>query len=541
MTKKLLVQIKNEWRNNLWLALELLVVSVVMWFVVDYLYTRTATYLEPRGFDISHCYLIEMGKLTDKSPDYIPNQTDEQEDADILELVDRLRRRPEIEAVSLSQNSYPYNGSNSTDLVQYDTLVSGNWTIRRLVTPDFVRVFRYQGTRGETPEQLAGMLEKGEFLASDNLYRKYGHPLTEFVGKSFRLFGDTIQTYRLGAALKDVRYNDFEQARDSYTFLYKLDWYDTGLELCVRVRENQDHDFIQRLKTDSEKQFRIGNIFISEIRSFKDIRRNFQQTWSNDLRNYVMGMGFLLLNIFLGLLGTFWFRTQQRRSEIALHKVHGASDMSILKDVRYNDFEQARDSYTFLYKLDWYDTGLELCVRVRENQDHDFIQRLKTDSEKQFRIGNIFISEIRSFKDIRRNFQQTWSNDLRNYVMGMGFLLLNIFLGLLGTFWFRTQQRRSEIALHKVHGASDMSIFTRLISEGLLLLLLVTPVALLIDYNLASMELNSWRNGTTLEWERLLLCAAISFLLIGLMIAIGIGIPARRAMKVQPAEALHDE
>ena len=260
MTKKLLVQIKNEWRNNLWLALELLVVSVVMWFVVDYLYTRTATYLEPRGFDISHCYLIEMGKLTDKSPDYIPNQTDEQEDADILELVDRLRRRPEIEAVSLSQNSYPYNGSNSTDLVQYDTLVSGNWTIRRLVTPDFVRVFRYQGTRGETPEQLAGMLERGEFLASDNLYRKYGHPLTEFVGKSFRLFGDTIQTYRLGAALENVRYNDFEQARDSYTFLYKLDWYDTGLELCVRVRENQDHDFIQRLKADSEKQFRIGNV-----------------------------------------------------------------------------------------------------------------------------------------------------------------------------------------------------------------------------------------------------------------------------------------
>ena len=39
MTKKLLVQIKNEWRNNLWLALELLVVSVVMWYVVDYLYT----------------------------------------------------------------------------------------------------------------------------------------------------------------------------------------------------------------------------------------------------------------------------------------------------------------------------------------------------------------------------------------------------------------------------------------------------------------------------------------------------------------------
>ena len=47
------------------------------------------------------------------------------------------------------------------------------------------------------------------------------------------------------------------------------------------------------------------------------------------------------------------------------------------------------------------------------------------------------------------------------------------------------------------------------------------------------------RNNTTLEWDRLLLCAAISFVLIAMMIAIGIGIPARKAKKVQPAEALH--
>lgn len=412
MTKKLLAQIKNEWRNNLWLALELLVVSVVMWYVVDYIYAQTATYLEPRGFNIEHCYLVEMGKLTEKSPDFIADQTQEQRDADILELVERLKRRPEVEAVSLSQNSYPYNGSNSSAQVSIDTLVSPGWTIRRLVTPDFVRVFRYQGAKGETSEQLAEMLERGDFLASNNLYRKYDREMTSYIEQRFNLFGDTAKTYRLGAALQDVRYSDYQQAQNSY---------------CM------------------------------------------------------------------------------------------------------------------LYKLDWYDVGLELCIRVRDGQDHEFIQNLKADSEKQYRVGNIYISEVRSFVDIRRNFQQAWSNELRNYFMGMGFLLLNIFLGLLGTFWFRTQQRRSEIALHKAHGASDENIFTRLLCEGWLLLLLVTPLALVIDYNLANMEMNAWRNGTTLEWGRLLLCAGISFALIALMIAIGIGIPARKAMKVQPAEALHDE
>ena len=94
MTKKLLTQIKNEWLSNLWLALELLVVSVVMWYVVDYLYTRAATYLEPRGFNIEHCYLIELGELTPKSPDYTPDKSRDDTHADIAELVERLRRRP---------------------------------------------------------------------------------------------------------------------------------------------------------------------------------------------------------------------------------------------------------------------------------------------------------------------------------------------------------------------------------------------------------------------------------------------------------------
>lgn len=414
MQKKLFTQIRNEWRGNLWLALELLVVSVVLWYIIDMLYCSLATYNEPRGFDTGHCYLIEMGVLTDKSPDY-KSGTDWHDD--ILTLAERLRHRPEVEAVSLSQNAYPYNGSNSTDPVQYDTLRSPGWTIRRLVTPDFVRVFRYRGAQGETPEQLAEMLRKGEFLASDNLYRRYGIRMTSLVGKDFHLFGDTTYSFRLGAALQNVRYSDFQQARSSYSFVYNIEQLDRGFI-------NPDN---------------------------------------------------------------------------------------------------------------------ELCVRVKENMDKDFIARLKADSESQYRIGNIYIADIRSFTDIRRSYQQSMMNELRNYTVGMAFLMLNIFLGLLGTFWFRTQQRRGEIALHKAMGATDGAVFGRLMGEGLFLLLAVTVPAVIIDVLLAHFELNSWRNGTTLEWPRMAFCAAATFVLIAAMIGIGIGIPARRAMKVQPAEALHDE
>lgn len=418
MNKKLFTQIRNEWRSNLWLALELLVVSVVMWYIIDLLYCRMATYLEPRGFDTEHCYLINMGVLTDKSPDYTPYSDTHKQSDEVRELVERLRRRPEVEVVSLSLSAYPYNGSNGSAEVDYDTLHAPRWTIRRIVTPDFVRVFRYQGARGETSEQLAEILERGDFLASDNLYRKYGVPMTSLVGKKeFYLFGDTAQMYRLGAALQNVRYDDFSQARSSYSMVY---------------------------------------------------------------------------------------------------------NMNLLPD-------------------DWINADNELCIRVRADRDQNFMENLKADSEKQFRIGNLYISDIKSFKDIRRSFQQGDTSQMRILVVGMGFLLLNIFLGLLGTFWFRTQQRRGEIALHKAMGATDGAVFGRLISEGIFLLLIVTVPAVIIDIVLAHFELNSWRNGTTLEWPRLAFCVAATFVLIAAMIGIGIGIPARRAMKVQPAEALHDE
>ena len=414
MVKKLFTQIRNEWKSNTWLAVELLLVSVVMWYMVDELYTNMAVRMEPRGFDIEHTYLLEMGELTDKSPDYKEYTSHEQQEADIYELVERLRHRPEVEAVSLSSNSYPYNGSNSTQTVQLagDTLISPTWTIHRRVTPDFVRVFRYRGINGETSEELAAMLERGEILGSNNLFRKYGKELKEFKGRRFCSDGDTTNTVILGAALQNVRYGDYYPATSSYSIVSKLNWVSKDSEFCIRVHADQDKDFIARLKADSEKLYRVGNMFISEVRPMSDIRHRFQQYYTNKERN--------------------------------------------------------------------------------------------------------------------------------NYVV-IGFLSLNIFLGLLGTFWFRTQQRRGEIALHKVHGATNGDVMRRLLCEGFFLLLIVTPVALAVDYALAAAELSSWYNGTTLEPIRLLVCASITFAFIFLMILVGIGIPARKAMRIQATEALHSE
>ena len=420
MTKKLFRQMWNERRTNAWLLLELIVVSVVLWYVVDTLYCRLATYGEPRGFDTEHCYLLELGKLRPGSPDYVPGVSPAGHRDAVLELCERIRRRPGVEAVSLSLASYPYNGSNNSIFLGYDSLRARYIAAHRMVSPDFLRVFRYRGAHGEPPELLASVLERGDVLVSDNLFDDYGVDMDTLVGRTVHsLNSDGLQT-RVGALIEPVRYSDFHEARHSLTLVENLESY------------------------------------------YQDVP-------------------------------------------------------GILMD------------------------SPELCLRMRPESDKDVAALLMGDSDRQLRVGNLYVRNVRSFADIRRSYQLLQTTELRNLAVVMGFLLLNVFLGLLGTFWFRTQQRRGELALHRAMGARCGQVFGRLVGEGLVLLAVTFPVALAVGFNVARAGLSAWYGGTTLSVGRLFVCLAVAFVLMGAVMVAGMLVPALRAMRVSPVEGLHEE
>ena len=413
MNKKLFTQIKNEWRSSVWLFIELLLVSVVMWYIVDYVYVKATVYMSPRGYDVSNCYKITMAQISSDSPDYNPEYADTEEE-DVRELVNRLKQRTDVMAIGLGEYSHPYQQRQRTTLIEIDSMVTDGYVYQIRISPDVIRVFQYQGSNGESSEQLAELLERKTFLASDDIFfLTYGKKLSSYIGRDdFQVNSGRTKNLKLAATLMPIRYDDFTEAINS----------------------------------------------------------------------------------------------------------------PIMIGFRY-------DMYSYM----------EIYLRVNPDQDIDFIDKIKMDSKKNYRIGNVYIADIQSFKDIRRIFQQESVNELRNYLFGISFLLLNIFIGLLGTFWFRTNRRRSQIALMKSFGANRNDVFIRLITEGFIILCLATIPAIIIDFNIANAELNAWRNSTTLEIGRFIVTVLISFALIAIMMLIGIWIPARKAMKIEPAEALRDE
>lgn len=422
MKRNLLRQIANEWRVNIWLAIELIIVSVALWYLCDQLWVRYSVYREPLGYDTSHCYLLDVVQLNEKSPLYKPYSDSEQAIADRLKITDRLKARPEIEAVGLGVNSYFYNGSNSFTYLSVDSI--GSSYLRRVVTPDFLRVFRIHGANGETPEQLADVLEKtpeNGFMASEDLLRYVSDPkkrkqsINGLVGSSFwDNSGNNMIEYKLVKTVTPLKYSDYNSIYNSPSIIMPL--------------------------------------------------------------------------------ANFW--------------------------VPYAN---------------------ETVVRVKDNMDKDFIENLMKDAQNQLRVGNWYIASVQSFDEIRKKFNLYANQNNFNTIVWSLFLLLNIFLGVLGTFWFRTSQRTPEIALRMANGATRNDIFRRVLAEGEIILIAVTPISMAVCYMITRYELNAFYMGDFFNAARFFGCALITFALISLMIVVGSWMPARKAMSISPAIALKTE
>ena len=64
---------------------------------------------------------------------------------------------------------------------------------------------------------------------------------------------------------------------------------------------------------------------------------------------------------------------------------------------------------------------------------------------------------------------------------------------------------------------------------------------MLIDWQLTKLELNTYYHGGYFEPLRFFCCVVVAWGLMALMILLGTLIPANRAMKIAPAEALNEE
>ena len=346
MKRYLLKQIRNEWKENIWLCIEMVIVSVVVWGILVSIISSAYGIFTPRGFKYDDVYVANMKYVSRDSPQFAePSDTSTAGQYrfyadDVRLLLARLREKPYIEAVALGNNAMPYNFNfygtawieeGSTDSIPYHTN-------RRSVSPDMALILRYESIDGKSHKEMRDALARGEVIISTNeYYENHGRDPHKLVGKMVvNASSDGTSPYRVGSGLiRPVKRSDYEPS-----------WSGT---ILIPIDESNDYDVIGNLQNIAikvkpgmgaklEEDFRNDpllsrqrNLLIRELRPLSRDRSNVQWASNVRLRQYGMSIFFLLFIVFLGQLGTLRYRVEQRVSEIAIRKVAGATSADVFR------------------------------------------------------------------------------------------------------------------------------------------------------------------------------------------------------------------
>ena len=415
--------IYNQRKLNIFIFLELLLASCLLWAISDSLLVDVYTQRQPMGVDVESVYSFHLSVADEAMSSDSLNYRKTAED--FLQLVENVRQCPEVEAASISVSAVPYTWTTSWSclLAADDTTTSPDLCQVFYVMPEYFQVLHIQTPEGR-PVYEEAVRNPGEFIISQTLAEKL-FPGVSAVGREAKYgnFGGESEIPRkIVSVTEPRRETDFERAEPVYYVLWRND--KEFLDLC----ENN----------------------------------------------------------------------------------------SLLP------------------------TAFDLLVRMRPNFQPSAMADFLQKNSARLSSDNIYVSSYTPLSKYKTDMLKGRMDNQKKKTALVVFLMVNIFFGIIGTFWLRTQSRRAEIGLRAALGASKQSLQLQLYLEGLVLLALTIPLTLIFIGNMLLADLpDTYRLDYT--WWRFVFPVIGSYLLLSAMILVGISFPARKIAQMNPAETLHYE
>lgn len=341
MFRHVLTLIWNQRRFNSWIFAELLVVVCGLWVMMDSFYVSVGTYTRPMGYDIRSVYRFNLGELLPGMEGYVPDSLrGEGKGDDLYRIIDNLWLAPQVEAVGVGFVSCPYTWTNSWNpLVRADMEADST---KEVSMENFYQLFRVdiayfdvlkiKDTDGRLiSEQLEE--NEGNYVLSSDLATKL-YPGEQAVRKQVKTYPQMPETYTVAAVTNPIRQNDFVKSEPCYYWVCRtreslfelLSWWDaSNIDLLVRMKGTPTSDEIDAFMEQMGDRLAAGNLYVMSVDSLEEMRPTIIRTELNNLKKKVGIVAFMLVNVFFGIVGTFWLRTQYRRGEIGLRMALGST------------------------------------------------------------------------------------------------------------------------------------------------------------------------------------------------------------------------
>lgn len=341
MIKHIFKQIWTQRGKNGWIILELFIVFVILWYIVDFFSVMFITSRIPVGTEIENVHRVVIATLKEDNPNYIAyGKGSEEPGRNFLRIVDQLKSHPKIESVCIGQWFYPYCTSNSSSRYNRDSLGVHCQILR--ATPEYFSMFNVRPHDGGDPEILAkAFQQERSAVLSLEANRKL---FKDKIGTGERIYEDkdSVPGYVAGVS-HHIKRHLYEGPAHYIIFLFKeseLLKYDedeiwNSADICVKTKPGVSQaDFPYLFKEEMKQKLKVGNYFLADIMPLAKQEKTFLKLYVTDTMKYRIGLAvFFLVNIFLGVLGTFWLRIEKRKAEIGLRMSFGSTKAQVMRQM----------------------------------------------------------------------------------------------------------------------------------------------------------------------------------------------------------------
>ncbi len=333
--------LKNIWSRrgkHAWLFIELILVSIIAWKLIDHTTVLLYDASLPMGYDTDRLVKIDVGTLPESHKDYSTESADSAARMNSLwAFLAKVRALDGVAAATASGRysfmGHPnintgYRSLNLTDSIEKPISGQQFW-----IGTDFFN------TIGITPASTSSLsvlsdagLQPGDMIFTESYARRFSPSGNIPGGKVFRSYsGDTVM-YNVVAVSKDVRRKPTDRSYDLAFIAAAPEAYD-NFTCVARLKPGVDmYEFMRELRIKAPRELRAGNYMVKTVAPYSKVFENMMHQGGHTTE-YTRGIAltvFFMLNILLGVVGSFYLQTRRRISEIGVHRAFGATQGNVL-------------------------------------------------------------------------------------------------------------------------------------------------------------------------------------------------------------------
>lgn len=400
---------KNLWSQraqNVWLFAELVVVCFVAWTQIDPIAVRLFYHNQPTGFDIDRLVVAEaqLCKTMWQDPrgpieeETYYDQMDEKFTQEMKQLKQHLLELDEVAYVSFLDGieGYPCMNKHYWEIpLPNDTIgIDVPWCFFN-IEEDFFETFGIQPIPGSPSQHELSMNSGGgqNLIITRSLAERIYGSAEAAIGKNLdsgSTYGDgTGNKYPIIYTIRGV-VEDVGARTDEYSTWMAfcpnghLSNYQSKARLVIRLKPG-----VNMTRFVEEQTYRTGELasehfVICSFVPYVDAPKNmdfsdtpdFNAQSDYDFNLSVATAIFFLINLCLGVIGTFWMQTKRRTEESGIMRAFGATKRRIMGMFLAEGFVLTTFSMfiTCILYLNYVKTGLgELCIPSSTQPDPTWV------------------------------------------------------------------------------------------------------------------------------------------------------------------------